>query len=115
LNPDLNYKQSIQLVEQDWIRDLTKFSAENKQNSTRSMNNNNSYDKSSLMSYNVFYSSLFELIDNWTIDCELSNYIDFLDKIIKRITVKIKRNNNNNNNNNSTTIVNNPNSDNSIN
>ena len=95
LNPDLNYSQAKQLVHNDWINDLTKYSELNLLNNKKYNNNNNKanlINENSLMNYSIFESSIFELIDQWSMGLELTSYLNLLDKIYQRITVKINNN-----------------------
>ncbi len=141
LNPDLAFKEALNLVEQDWKSDIQKQFKQklnNNQNekleikeNNNSMKDNNINDENSNespepapltspvtadsassspppvsdssnlipadfdylsaeMSEEQFSSSLFELADQWTTGIIAEEYIEFLQKIFRRVTVTVK-------------------------
>src|SRR5262249_51178856 len=71
LNPDFNYSDGIKIVGEDFVRD--------------------SRGNESGLSYDLFYQSIFELSDIWCPDIDGRQYADFLDKLFRRMTVKVRR------------------------
>jgi len=60
LNPDLVYSEAMKVVEEDWIRD--------------SLNDED-------LSYEEFFSSIFEIVDIWCPQKNASAYAQFLDQV----------------------------------
>eukprot|EP00466_Bigelowiella_natans_P012229 jgi/Bigna1/68918/fgenesh1_pg.7_\ len=44
------------------------------------------------LSYEVFFESMFELVDLWTVDIDASEYENFLDKVFMRMTILTRTN-----------------------
>jgi len=44
------------------------------------------------LSYEVFFESMFELVDLWTVDIDASEYETFLDKVFMRMTILTRTN-----------------------
>jgi hypothetical protein len=69
INSDFVYNEAVKTVEEDWLRDSQRQES---------------------ISYNVFFTSLFELADVWCPQISAAAYSTFLSKIFRRMTYKIR-------------------------
>ncbi len=69
-NPDFQFQEAIRVVSEDFNRDSKGARA---------------------LTYEMFYDSLFELADLWCPDISAESYANLLEKVFRRITVKVKR------------------------
>jgi hypothetical protein len=70
LQPSLRYEDAVKVVRNDFMQDT--------KGETR-------------LSYMLFFDSLFQVADIWTADISGKSYATFLDKLFRRMTVKITR------------------------
>jgi hypothetical protein len=68
---DLNEADAFSLAEQDFVRDHKKAGVPN-----------------DFLCYSDFHDGLFEMADLWTVAVEAQHYVDFLQRLYDRITVK---------------------------
>ena len=69
-NPDFTFQEALRVVNDDFVRDSR---------------------GEKTLTYEMFYDSLFELVDIWHPDISEKGYADLLERIFRRITVKVRR------------------------